>query len=90
MSVGLVLPSLAGAAVSRLPAQHYAVGSAVNQATRQIGAVIGVAITVLLLGHGAVERGTFNSVYGLHIALALVTAAICAFVNTRPAQSPRS
>ena len=85
-SVGLVLPSLAGAAVSRLPAQHYAVGSAVNQATRQIGAVIGVAITVLLLGHGAVERGTFDSVYGLHAALALVTAAICAFVNTRPAR----
>jgi len=90
MSVGLVLPSLAGAAVSRLPAQHYAVGSAVNQATRQIGAVIGVAITVLLLGHGDVERGTFDSVYGLHIALALVTAAICAFVKTRPAQAHRS
>ena len=53
-SVGLVLPSLSGAAVSRLPAQHYAVGSAVNQATRQIGSVIGVAITVLLLGHGTV------------------------------------
>ena len=47
----MVLPSLAGAAVSRLPAQH-AVGSAVNQATRQIGAVLGVAITVLLLGKG--------------------------------------
>ena len=90
MSVGLVLPSLAGAAVSRLPAQHYAVGSAVNQATRQIGAVIGVAITVLLLGQGAVERATFDSVYGLHVALALVTAAVCAFVNTRPAQSPVS
>ena len=89
-SVGLVLPSLAGAAVSRLPAQHYAVGSAVNQATRQIGAVIGVAITVLLLGHGAVERATFDSVYALHVALALVTAAVCAFVNTRPAQSPVS
>jgi EmrB/QacA subfamily drug resistance transporter len=83
-AVGLVLPSLAGAAVSRLPAQHYAVGSAVNQATRQIGAVIGVAITVLLLGHGAVQRGSFDTVYGLHVALALVTAAICAFVNTRP------
>jgi len=89
MSVGLVLPSLAGAAVSRLPAQHYAVGSAVNQATRQIGAVIGVAITVLLLGHGAIERGTFDSVYGLHVALALVTAAICVLVNTRPPASLR-
>jgi MFS family permease len=90
ISVGLVLPSLAGAAVSRLPAQHYAVGSAVNQATRQIGAVIGVAITVLLLGHGTIQRGTFDGVYGLHAALALVTAAICAFVNTRPARSPLS
>ena len=84
MSVGMVLPSLAGAAVSRLPAQHYAVGSAVNQATRQIGAVIGVAVTVLLLGHGAIERASFDSVYAIHVALALVTAAICAFVNTRP------
>jgi EmrB/QacA subfamily drug resistance transporter len=89
-SVGLVLPSLAGAAVSRLPAQHYAVGSAVNQATRQIGAVIGVAITVLLLGQGAVGRGTFDSVYGVQATLALVTAAICAFVNTRPARPPLS
>ena len=85
LAVGMVLPSLAGAAVSRLPAQHYAVGSAVNQATRQIGAVIGVAVTVLLLGHGAVERAGFDSVYGIHVALALVTAAICMFVNTRPA-----
>jgi len=83
-SVGLVLPSLSGAAVSRLPVQHYAVGSAVNQATRQIGAVIGVAITVLLLGHGVVVRSDFNAVYGLHVALALLTALLCVFVNTRP------
>ena len=87
-SVGLVLPSLAGAAVSKLPAQHYAVGSAVNQATRQIGGVIGVAITVLLLGHGSLQRGSFDTVYGLHIALALLTAALCVFVKTRPV--PRS
>jgi EmrB/QacA subfamily drug resistance transporter len=85
-SVGLVLPSLAGAAVSRLPAQHYAVGSAVNQATRQIGAVIGVAITVLMLGHGTVQRGTFDAVYAIHVVLALITAVICVFVNTRPAR----
>lgn len=83
-SVGLVLPSLSAAAVSRLPAQHYAVGSAVNQATRQIGAVIGVAITVLLLGHGA-QRASFDAVYTVLITLALVTALLSAFVNTRPA-----
>jgi len=84
LSVGLVMPSLSGAAVSRLPAAHYAVGSAVNQATRQIGAVIGVALTVLLLGHGAVQRGDFAAVYRVHIGLALLTALLCTVVNTRP------
>jgi EmrB/QacA subfamily drug resistance transporter len=84
-SVGLVLPSLSAAAVSRLPAQHYAVGSAVNQATRGIGSVIGVAIIVLLLGHGTVQRSDFDAVYALHVGLALLTAALCVMVNTRPA-----
>jgi len=84
-SVGMVLPSLSGAAVSRLPAAHYAVGSAVNQATRQVGAVIGVALTVMLLGQGGLQRHDFGAVYGLHIGLALLTALLCLFVNTRPA-----
>ena len=84
-SVGLVMPSLSGAAVSHLPAAHYAVGSAINQATRQIGAVIGVALTVLLLGHDSVQRASFDTVYVLQIALALLTALLCAFVRTRPA-----
>jgi len=84
-SVGLVLPSLSAAAVSRLPPQHYAVGSAVNQATRQIGSVIGVAIIVLLLGHGTVQRSDFDAIYAMHIGLALLTAALCTMVNTRPA-----
>jgi EmrB/QacA subfamily drug resistance transporter len=87
-SVGLVMPSLSGAAVSKLPAQHYAVGSAVNQATRQIGSVIGVAITVLLLGHSVVQRSDFNTVYGIHVGLALATAVLCMFVNTRPVHRP--
>jgi MFS family permease len=84
-SVGLVLPSLSAAAVSRLPAQHYAVGSAVNQAIRQIGSVIGVAIIVLLLGHATVQRSDFDVVYALQMGLALLTAALSAMVDTRPA-----
>jgi EmrB/QacA subfamily drug resistance transporter len=87
-SVGLVMPSLSGAAVRKLPARHYAVGSAVNQATRQIGAVIGVAITVLLLGHGGLQRSDFDAVYGVQIALAVLTAVLCLFVSTRPAPRP--
>ncbi|MEO8738077.1 MAG: hypothetical protein ABI537_00070 [Casimicrobiaceae bacterium] len=44
----------------RLPADQYAAGSAVNQATRQIGSVLGVASTVLLLGHAGVHRADFT------------------------------
>jgi len=85
-AVGLVLPSLSGAAVSGLAARHYAVGSAIQQATRQIGAVIGVALTVLLLGNGTVKRSDFDGLYTTHIALALLTALLCLFVSTRPAR----
>ena len=84
VSVGLVLPSLAGAAVSRLPPEHYAVGAAVNQATRQIGGVLGVAITVGLLGHAGLARADFDALYGLHAALALATALLSVPVSTRP------
>jgi len=84
MGVGLVLPSLSAAAVNRLPTDQYAVGSAVNQATRQIGSVMGVAITVVVLGHAAVQRSDFTLLYAVHIALALVTAAFCLPVNTKP------
>ena len=85
IGVGLVLPSLSGAAVNRLPADQYAVGSAVNQATRQIGSVMGVAITVLLLGHAGLTHASFVPLYACHVGLALVTALLCLPVNTRPA-----
>lgn len=84
IAVGLVLPSLSAAAVSRLPRAHYAVGSAVNQATRQIGSVLGVALTVALLGHATLQRSDFNAMYLLHGALALLTGLLCLPVNTKP------
>jgi EmrB/QacA subfamily drug resistance transporter len=84
MGVGMVLPSLSAAAVSRLPVAHYAVGSAVNQATRQIGSVLGVALTVALLGHAALQRTDFNALYLLHGALALLTGLLCLPVDTKP------
>lgn len=84
IAVGLVLPSLAAAAVSRLPVAHYAVGSAVNQATRQIGSVLGVALTVALLGHATLQRADFDTLYLLHGALALLTGLLCLPVDTKP------
>lgn len=89
ISVGLVLPSLSAAAVSRLPPAHYAVGSAVNQAVRQIGSVLGVALAVALLGHAALRRADFDWLYGLHALLALTTGLLCLGVDTRPG-APRT
>jgi len=87
ISVGLVLPSLSAAAVNKLPPAHYAVGSAVNQATRQIGGTMGVAITVLLLGSGALQHATFVPFYLLHITLALLTGLLCLPVDTKPSRA---
>lgn len=84
IAVGLVLPSLSAAAVSRLPVAHYAVGSAVNQATRQIGSALGVALTVALLGQATLQRADFNNLYLLHATLALLTGLLCLPVDTKP------
>lgn len=86
LGVGMVLPSLSGAAVSGLPPAQYAVGSAVNQATRQLGSVMGVAITVLLVGHASLTRADFLPLYWMQIVLALVTGALCLAVQSRGAK----
>lgn len=85
IGVGMVMPSLSGAAVSHLPADQYAVGGAINQAIRQVGSVMGVALTVLLLGSAGLQRADFDTVYLCHVGLALLTAALCLPINTRPA-----
>ena len=82
--VGMVLPSLSGAAVARLTSERFGVGSAVNQAVRQMGAVLGVAVTVALVGHTNPQLADFRHLYAAHIVLALLTALICLRVDTRP------
>ncbi|MDI1299396.1 DHA2 family efflux MFS transporter permease subunit [Methylotenera sp.] len=86
ISVGLVMPSLSAAAVFGLPPKDYAVGSAINNAVRQIGAVIGVSITVLLLAKSPLQIADFKPTYSIHIALALMTAMLCIPINTHPKQ----
>lgn len=89
VGIGMVLPSLSGAAVSHLPSDHYSVGSAINQAIRQIGSVMGVAFIVLLLGGASLNRASFDAVYLCHMSLALLTAALCIPVNTVPSISAK-
>lgn len=94
IGVGMVMPSLAGAAVAHLPAAQFGVGSAVNQAVRQIGAVLGVALTIALVGHAALQQSDFQTLYACQIALSAITAVLCVPVDTRPrapviARAPR-
>lgn len=91
VGVGMTLPSLSAAAVAHLPPQRFGVGSAVNQAVRQVGSVFGVALTVVLLGHDHLQVKDFHALYGTHSALAVLTALLCLPVKTKPgvaAQAP--
>lgn len=83
-AVGMVLPSLSGAAVARLAPARFGVGSAVNQAVRQMGGVLGVAATVAFVGHASPQIADFRSLYLTHVALALVTAILCLRIDTAP------
>ena len=86
LGTGMVLPSLSAAAVSRLNPARFGVGSAINQAIRQIGTVLGVAVTVALLGGAAAQLADFKTVFGWEAALCVVTAVLCLSVDTRPQQ----
>ena len=84
IAVGLLLPSLAGAAVATLGPRLFGVGSAVNNAIRQIGSVIGAAVCVAMVGAAAADLGAFKTVYWLLAGLGLATALISVGVDTRP------
>jgi MFS family permease len=60
VGVGLALPTLMAAAATALPPQRFATGSGVVNMARQIGAVLGVAVLVSILGtpHGPTQALT--------------------------------
>lgn len=84
VGVGMTLPSLSGAAVASLAPTQFGAGSAVNQAIRQFGSVLGVALTVVMVGHASITLGDFRTLSLSYAALAVLTGLICLGVNTRP------
>jgi EmrB/QacA subfamily drug resistance transporter len=72
--VGLVYSGLATASVARLPAAHFATGSAVGTCARQIGAVLGIAVLLSALAR-APGLETFHAGWFVMAATALLTAA---------------
>ena len=84
LGVGMVMPSLSAAAVAHLPPERFGVGSAVNQAVRQIGAVLGVALAVALAGRTHATISEYRHLFWWQAALAVAVALLCAPVDTRP------
>jgi EmrB/QacA subfamily drug resistance transporter len=84
VGVGMAMPSLSSAAVRSLPANRYAVGSAVNQTIRTIGSVFGVAVAVALLGQLTPESilDDFNRVWTLMILCSLIAAVFSLGLRT--------
>jgi hypothetical protein len=71
LGIGLCYPVLAGAAVHGLPAADLAAATAINQCARQLGAALGVATAVGVLGREPVpDLGHFHAAW-------LVGASFC-------------
>lgn len=83
VAVGMAMPALSGGAVASLQPAQLGQGSAVNQAVRQFGAVWGVALTVLLLGHPSLVLADFQKLSLSYAALAALASLIC--VSIKPA-----
>jgi len=69
--VGLVIPTLTGAGASSLAPERFATGAAVLTMGRQIGAALGVALLVAVLGTRATSLSDFHSAWLITVAGAL-------------------
>jgi len=79
MGIGLCYPVLAGAAVHGLAAADLAAATAINQCARQIGAAIGVAAAVGVLGRAPIpDLAHFHAAWlvGAIFCVAAVAAAV--------------
>jgi len=90
--VGLVIPTLTGAGASSLAPERFATGAAVLTMGRQIGAALGVAVLVAVLGTATRTAADFHSAWlisvvgGLSAGLALAAIGRPA-AKTAPAQA---
>lgn len=86
LGVGLMLPTLVAAAVAELPPAQAATGSGVVTMLRQLGSVLGVSLTVVLLGSpmaGAEAADEFDHVWYLLTGASFAAAAVSVLLTGR-------
>lgn len=86
VGIGLIFSALAAAQVSDLDAGQFSVGSAIGNASRQIGAVLGVAILIAVLGTPT-SIDAFHRGWILTLTGALISGLL-AFALPRSSRQP--
>ena len=86
LGVALTLPQLSSASVQGLPPDRYALGSAVNQTMRQLGATFGVALVVsFIAGATAADAlSHFRRAWWMIIACGTLTSVVALALPRRP------
>ena len=90
LGIGFTFPVLGASAVSSLHPERYAVGSAVNQTSRQIGGAIGIALLVVFVG---TPEGPLNALSNFHhlwffgAAMAATSGVACIFLGSKKRQA---
>jgi EmrB/QacA subfamily drug resistance transporter len=83
--VGLMIPTLTGAGASSLAPERFATGAAVLTMGRQIGAALGVALLVAVLGTSAATAADFHSAWLISVAGGVAAGlALSAIGRPRP------
>jgi EmrB/QacA subfamily drug resistance transporter len=87
IGIGLAFPTLGSAAVRDVPDDRFATASAVNAAFRQVGAVLGTAILVAIVGEPATLAAALHVSDGAYLfSVFAALAAGAAIVALRPAR----
>jgi EmrB/QacA subfamily drug resistance transporter len=87
-SVGLMIPTLTGAGASSLAPQRFATGAAVLTMGRQVGAALGVAILVAVLGSTTMDVSAARSGWAISAAGGIAAAVTLAWMRASAAALP--
>jgi NTE family protein len=90
IGIGLAFPTLGSAAVRDIPDDRFATASAVNAAFRQIGAVLGTALLIAIVGDPttlAESLSVSDSAYMFAVIAGLASGAVT--LALRPVATPR-
>ena len=90
VGVGLSIPSITGVATAALPPTRFATGTALVGMSRQIGAALGVAVLVAIVGTPAPEDAVATFGHGWVFVAGAMFATAAAMLATGPSVSARA